>query len=476
MLISTAHFSVQRGGTTVLRDLHLTVAPGQVLALTGASGSGKTSLLEALAGRLHHSGSLQQANGLRTAFVPQQHRFQNLSHTDTFYYQQRFNATEADDAATVEASLPQLFASAVPAYVQDLKDLFGMDALRHRRLLHLSNGENKRMQLVRALLDKPHMLLLDGPFTGLDTASREGLEKCLQQLAAGGLAILFSCTASRMPAWVHQVLVLDGKGGARSYLRNDYAVELNLIHPALDAALLHTLMPPMPVPSFTYAVRMADVCVRYGNKQVLNHVHWQVRRGEQWSLSGPNGAGKSTLLSLVTADNPQAYANEIYLFDKRRGSGESIWDIKRQIGFVSPELQLYFDRSASVFDTVASGYFDTIGLFRQLSGAQSQAVQHWLQLLHLSSFARKLLWQLPLGAQRLVLLARALIKNPPLLVLDEPMQGLDEQQGATFKHIIDAICSHNNQTLIFVSHYPDDLPQAVTHHLRLEAGKVISDV
>src|SRR5688572_9298445 len=159
---------------------------------------------------------------------------------------------------------------------------------------------------------------------------------------------------------------------------------------------------------------MKKVSVQYGDKIILDEVNWKVMKGERWLLSGPNGAGKSTLLSLITADNPKAYANSIFLFGKKRGSGESIWDIKKKIGYVSPELHLYFESSITVFDVIASGLFDTIGLFRMINDEQSQIIKGWIKLLHLEEVTNKLLFNLSLGKQRLVLLARALVKNPPL--------------------------------------------------------------
>jgi len=216
-----------------------------------------------------------------------------------------------------------------------------------------------------------------------------------------------------------------------------------------------------------------NVTIKYGEKIILQAINWEVKKGECWSISGPNGAGKSTLLSLVTADNPQAYANELYLFDQRRGSGESIWDIKRRIGFVSPELHLYFDRGTSCFDVIASGLFDTIGLFRQISTAQQEQVQAWIELLQLQALQRRPLFQLSLGQQRMVLLARALVKNPPLLILDEPCQGLDEEQISYFKLLIDQLCATFNTTLLYVSHYSKDLPSCITQSVVLESGKMI---
>jgi molybdate transport system ATP-binding protein len=219
---------------------------------------------------------------------------------------------------------------------------------------------------------------------------------------------------------------------------------------------------------------MVDTTIKYGEATILNHIHWEVRKGERWNVSGPNGAGKSTLLSLITADNPQAYANEIWLFDRRRGTGETIWDIKRKIGFVSPELHLYFDTGANCFDVIASGLFDTIGLFRPLTAQQEETTLLWMQLLSLQELRTRRLAQLSTGQQRMVLLARALIKNPPMLILDEPSQGLDEEQTAYFRSLVTALCEAFDKTLIYVSHYRQELPACIDKFLQLEKGGLVT--
>jgi molybdate transport system ATP-binding protein len=218
---------------------------------------------------------------------------------------------------------------------------------------------------------------------------------------------------------------------------------------------------------------MVDTTIRYGEAIILDAINWEVRRGQRWNVSGPNGAGKSTLLSLITADNPQAYANEIWLFDRRRGTGESIWDIKKRIGFVSPELHLYFDRGATAHDVVASGLFDTIGLFRPLNAEQETLVSLWMRLLSLWELRMRRLAQLSTGQQRMIFLARALIKNPPMLILDEPCQGLDDEQTAHFRDLITTLCTVFDTTLIYVSHYRQELPACIDHFLRLEKGAIV---
>ena len=183
---------------------------------------------------------------------------------------------------------------------------------------------------------------------------------------------------------------------------------------------------------YQYIVKMEKVHIQYGEKVILHDINWQILPGERWAFLGPNGAGKSTLLSLINGDNPQAYANSIILFDKKRGTGESIWDIKSKIGFVSPELHQYFPTDNSCLQVIESGYYDTLGLFRQSTKAKAETALKWMQALEIDKYARVLLKNIPASAQRLCLLAWALIKNPDLLIFDEPCQGMDEHQQHAF--------------------------------------------
>ena len=178
-------------------------------------------------------------------------------------------------------------------------------------------------------------------------------------------------------------------------------------------------------------------------------------------MKGRNGAGKSSLLSMISGDHPQAYSNEIYLFGKRRGSGESIWDIKKLTGYISPELHAYFDKNLSCYQAIGSGYFDTVGLFKKLSAAQHSNILQWLDFLQLSHVSKKPLHSIPASLQRMILLARALVKNPPLLILDEPCQGLDHNQSVQFVSLINHVCSGSTRTLIYVSHDMSNVPKCV---------------
>ncbi|MBO9203678.1 MULTISPECIES: ATP-binding cassette domain-containing protein [Niastella] len=466
--------SVTFNAIEILKNIHLTIQSGEQWAIVGKSGSGKTTLAQALAGSAFHNGTIafhlpNHTHANRILLIEQQHHFKNRSNTSDFYYQQRYNSSDSEDAITVQEVL-QPFLNGKPGtnWIEQLH----LTHVLAEPLIQLSNGENKRLQLAKALFLDPAVLIMDNPFVGLDVEGRQSLHRILDSIVASGISIILITPPQDLPNCITHVAVLENgqlvSAGKRSATPQQTTAA---VHP-LPVEIIQKLKGAGENNHFTTAVKMVDVTIKYGERTILQNINWEVKKGECWSISGPNGAGKSTLLSLVTADNPQAYANELYLFDQRRGSGESIWDIKRRIGFVSPELHLYFDRGTSCFDVIASGLFDTIGLFRQISTAQQEQVQNWITLLQLQNLQRRPLFQLSLGQQRMVLLARALVKNPPLLILDEPTQGLDDEQISYFKTLINQLCKTFNTTLLYVSHYSKDLPDCITKAAFLESGKM----
>ena len=486
-LLEVNAITVREHGIVLIKDLTFSIDHHQQWAIVGASGSGKTSLLQALCRGHFFSGSIPFNDGAKDSMqkivlVEQQHHFKNLSNTSAFYYQQRFNASDADDAITVKEALGLITAAEkadneFSTEVEHILDLLRLRDLLPVRLIQLSNGENKRLQIAKALLLQPTILMLDSPFTGLDADARKVLLELLTVIIKKNILIILVTSPHHLPNFITHVLSLE-KGGSYTVEMADRFRErlITNVHPTAfnpDEDLLKELVPASDIQNFEYAVKMKHVNVEYHNRKILNDINWEVRKGECWSLSGPNGSGKSTLLSLINADNPQAYANEIYLFDRKRGSGETIWEIKKKIGFVSPELHLYFDAGINCYEVVASGLFDTIGLFRLLNEDQSQLILKWMKLLKISHTQNKLLSQLSNSEQRLVLLARALVKNPPMLVLDEPCQGLDEGQVTLFRNMVDEICTLTGKTLIYVSHYPGEIPACVNKFIRLESGKVV---
>ena len=213
--------------------------------------------------------------------------------------------------------------------------------------------------------------------------------------------------------------------------------------------------------------RMERVSIKYGARTILKELDWEVRNGEKWALFGPNGAGKSTLLSLIYEDNPQSYANTLYLFDRKRGSGESIWDIKKRIGYVSPEMHLFYMENVPVLNIVGSGFFDSIGLYRKCTAGQEAIALEWMHVFGIETLKGRSFLTLSSGEQRLALLARAFVKDPDLIILDEPLHGLDISNKKKAARIIEQFCSRPGKTLIYVTHYPHELPQCVDKHFEL---------
>jgi molybdate transport system ATP-binding protein len=473
------NLEVTLGGKKIIDGLSWEIRKKEQWAVWGSSGAGKTVLAETLAGKHFYRGTLSgpwediSIFQQKVLVVEQQHRFKNLSNQSDFYYQQRYNAYDASRTMTVAEDLqgyPNASSSGFQA--DELIDLFQIRQLLSEPLIQLSNGENKRLQIVKALLTDHTLLILDQPFTGLDAEGRRLLADLLNRLSAMGEWLMLITSPRDVPACFTHIAEL--KNG-RILRQGGVADFSGSVAPGAKRPLPETFPSRISFyyPDFEYAVRLVNVNVRYEEKSILQSIDWEVKKGSCWSLSGPNGAGKSTLLSLITGDNPKAYANEIYLFDRRRGTGESIWEIKQKTGFLSPELHLYFDPTSTVYSTVASGLWDTIGLFRTLSPEQHELTLEWLDFLGLSAQANHLLRNLPSGLQRVALLGRAMIKTPPLLVLDEPFQGLDPEYLLRVKTLIDQYCGNYRATLIFVSHYVDEIPAAVNRFLRLEKGCIV---
>ena len=215
-------------------------------------------------------------------------------------------------------------------------------------------------------------------------------------------------------------------------------------------------------------LNLSNVSIRYGNRTILKDLDWTVCEGERWALQGENGAGKSTLLSLVCADNPQSYSCNISLFGHKRGSGESIWQIKRHIGYVSPEMHRAYLRDLPAIDIVASGLSDSVGLYCRPRPEQKEICRQWMEVFGIADIQDKTFLQLSSGEQRLCLLARAFVKDPELLVLDEPLHGLDLKNRQRVREIIQTFCQRPHKTLIMVTHYKEELPECMTHSLTLK--------
>ncbi len=417
---------------------NLDIRKGEQVALVGPNASGKSRLAAAFAGR---SGAKYIT--FRDSYGAYGDR--------NFFMQQRWNLfTLEDDPPSAGEQLRKEAASAgdpdtAARRLRELTALFRLEPVLDKPLVTLSSGELRKFQLTRALLGGPEILVIDNPFIGLDPRTRALLTELLGSLAATTTLVLVLSRVAEIPPFItHVIPVSDGQAGEKTP-RERY----------LDAVL-----PPA-------VIRLRDMTIRFGERVILDRLNWTVRQGEHWALTGANGSGKSTLLSLICADNPRAYACDIELFGRPRGSGESIWDIKRGIGFVSPELHRAFQVDAPALDIVTSGLFDTEGLYRHPTEDQYSCARHWMEIFGIIGLADKPFLRLSSSEQRLCLVARAFVKDPPLYVLDEPLHGLDEEQRRLVRALMDRFCGAPGKTLLMVTHYPEEYPACIDHSLTL---------
>ncbi len=441
------------------RPVELCIVEGEQIAIVGDNAAGKSRLVDIMTGRY----PLLQ-NEVHYDFGPDAQPLvsDNLryiafrdSYGDkdaTYYYQQRWNQHDIDDE---------------------------MPRVDGKPIIALSSGEMRKYQLGKALRSKPRVLIIDNPFIGLDVENRQLLTSTLETLIReeGMTLILVLSKTDYIPTFITHVLPVEDLQVGEKTTREEYIASRKPQPCTMLPTELHDWIIGLPekdlsaIPFYPQQggeiLRFNDVSIRYGERTILSHLDWTVREGERWALEGRNGSGKSTLLSLVCADNPQGYACNIELFGHRRGTGESIWEIKRHIGYVSPEMHRAYMKDIPAIDIVASGLSDSVGLYVRPRPEQRQQCTDWMRVFGIEQLADRTFLSLSSGEQRLCLLARAFVKDPELLILDEPLHGLDNKNRARVKEIIETFCQRRNKTLVMVTHYQEELPPCISKRLTL---------
>ncbi|MEN2282783.1 ATP-binding cassette domain-containing protein [Algoriphagus sp. SE2] len=403
------------------------------------------------------------------AYVSQKYEFTNRSHIQNFYFQQRFNSSESEETATVREYLLEVKAKVSgPWDLDKVAKLLRLETLLDKSLIKLSNGETRRLAIALGLMHQPRIYLMDQPMTGLDVKSRGEFGEILKEISRNGVQILLTTSGNEIPDGITHIAKVSKSGLVKSWTKEEYHLSKkdHMKIPSWDWDLLSRLLPKNRL-SEESPIKLQNVRIQYGEKVILKDVNWEVKAGEKWLLKGKNGSGKSTLISLLIGENPQAYSQDFWLFGRKRGTGESIWDVKRPTGFVAPELSRYFPANQTCRKVILSGLFDTMGLFKKVSPEQEELTNQWLKLFNLEPLQHKVIQRLSLEHQRWTLLARALIKQPKLLILDEASQGMDEFQRRLFKETVQQVCERSEITLIYVSHYAEDVPDAVEKVMEL---------
>jgi len=420
------HASVSLMGNPVLQDSSWKVRKNQHWLVTGDNGSGKTTLLKAIAGQLPICGGRFSTRFKRpiskaVATVSMDLERRILENEDTGDSGRYFSGSLSEGTRVYDFIFERKDAADTPPAISIIAHL------SNRHLRSLSTGEMKMVMIARAIISKPEILILDEPFEGLDPRASKNLSELLETIAISSISLIVSTHRfDFLPAiFTHRIhlknLMIESTGPIKGKLFNAPPIEKEIF--AFPGKTLQN----KPEPELTQTiVKFEDVTICYGKIKALSHLSWELKQGENWLVQGANGSGKSTLAGLIYGDNPQAYANRIFLFGKRRGTGESIWEIKERMGFVSNRLQLGFPGNISVLSTVISGFFDSTGLFRRASALQKKRAQASLSMLGIGSWGDKSFNSLSTGQQRMVLVARALVKDPEILILDELRSGLDQ--------------------------------------------------
>jgi len=378
---------------------------------------------------------------------------------------------------------------------EGIADLLNIHPLLQKNITSLSTGEMRKTLIARALMKAPKLLILDEPFDGLDETARQSLSESINRLMTGSVRVIL--VVHRLEEIVseitHVLFIREGQlfmQGPKEYLLTSenisqlYGCPLQLEkdngrylvsfgkdgRDAVDTTLISEEK-PSPLPDVL--IEMRDTTVQYDSHVVLDHLNWVMRQGENWAVLGPNGSGKSTILKLILGDNLQGYANQVILFGRKKGTGESLWEIRKRIGAVSSELQIQYRKKMSAYDAIASGFYDSIGLYQYPTPAQKKIVDQWIQLLCIEDIARQPFHHLSYGQKRMILLARAMVKSPVLLIVDEPCHGLDIPNRKRILDILERI-GHTKTHLLYVTNHKEEVLNCVTHVMRLQKGKVLS--
>ncbi|MEQ4673865.1 molybdate ABC transporter ATP-binding protein ModF [Providencia vermicola] len=478
--ITIQHSSFKLSETQTLDIPQLNINKGESWAFIGSNGSGKSSLARVL------SNELKPLSGVvkNTFNAPVRLSFEQLQKIISEEWQRNNTDLLSDDEEDTGYTAAEIiqFNHKDNEYCLELAARFGIRDLLSRRFKYLSTGETRKVLLCQTLMGNPDLLILDEPFDGLDVYSRSNLSELLYSLSEKGLTLVLVLNRfDELPDYIENMgVVADCKltlsGDRESVLANTLISQLQHSEKIKQLSIPDTEDPTNDekLDDTTPRIILNNGVISYNDKPILHGLTWHVNPGEHWQIIGENGAGKSTLLSLITGDHPQGYSNDLTLFGRRRGSGETIWDIKRHIGYVSNSIHQEYRVATSVLNVIISGFHDSIGLYQTPSDRQIQLAYEWLALLGFSTqTAQQPFHSLSWGQQRLVLIARALVKHPAMLILDEPLQGLDGLNRLLVLRFIDVMLKQGNTQLLFVTHHQEDAPSCITHRLTFvpENGK-----
>ncbi|MCI6798742.1 MAG: ATP-binding cassette domain-containing protein [Spirochaetia bacterium] len=501
--ITLKNCRIEDSKSVKLENINWTFNTGEAWLVIGANGSGKANFLKALAGELKIIPDSKFADSLYSNFFEQNIEIVSLEKAASLIEEERQNDESefveggVDIGRTGRIFLAEAICKRKLKRGEPLPDealrletfpqikLCGIEKILDRGLKYMSTGEIRRTLLARSLLSGKKLLILSDPFAGLDAESRKILLEFFNTVANKQLKdddysdfpriILGMERYHEIPAAINNVLEFSENKISFCGSKNDYEkilqnrnqqnektrqkdrqeFENSVEKIKQETFVLHTVQENQK----ETLVEMNNVNVGWGDNRVLIDLNWKLNQGEHWLIRGPNGSGKTTFLELITGDNMQVFSNDIKLFGKRRGSGETIWDIKRKLGIVSYRLHVEYRMvgSTTLENVIISGFRDSIGLYEAATDVEKDAAKKWLSLGGFENREKESFSSISYGEQRAILILRAAVKCPPILILDEPCHGLDENYRQKILDLIEIIAQSGTTTLLHVTHDPSEV-------------------
>ncbi len=466
-----------------------TIARGEHWCAFGPNGAGKTLLAALLSGKRRESGTYvsyhQEFDPARdclfVSFEEQQRLWQQDNRLDMSEYSER-----VEDRGTVVADLVHSARSLSPepGLFEDIIAQLNLRELLHKGIRFLSSGQIRKVLIARGIYaavgDGNKLLILDDPLESIDRDSRQRIAACIASYQDSDFASLLLCRRQQdiLAACTH-LAVMDElrilEQGVREQVQRTASYQAMIdAQPKIPEFIpaTNTIGRKKSDDSTANLIELRHVSASYGDLQVLHDINWIMTSDDHVLIEGPNGCGKSTLLSLIDGENHKGYGQEVYLFGQRKGSGESIWDVKSHFGIVSNELHNKYVKGWKVLDVVVSGYFDSVGLYDDSGSVEWDGARAWLKTLRIETLEKTYYHEISFGQQRLVLLARAMVKHPAVLILDEPCVGLDDYHRQLILGTLSRIAEQTQTRIVYVSHVSDEEPDFATQRLRfVEAGQ-----
>jgi len=470
---SLENLSVNFNDHFLLENIHWKINDAQHWVITGPNGSGKSALAAVL------SGAGEIVSGFVTGLPEIIAVVSFEAQAELIEAERRKDDADILDVISEGTSVQEMLDEGCKDKSEQarLVEAFHFGDLLNRSFRKLSTGETRKVLLIKALTSKAELLILDEPFEGLDKHSDELLHELLTEYSSSTPMVMVLNRFDEIPEFITNIAFTDhGKLSHTVSCKDENAMQEL-------AQLLHIKTSDLTIPPKDSAaettefdrsapiVKIKSARIAYGDTVIFDELDWIIEQKQHWQVSGPNGSGKTCLLNLITGDHPQCYVNDIQVFGMQRGQGESIWDIKQHIGYVSSALQWEYKVSVSVRNAIISGFYDSIGIYQQYSDEQKRIANDWLSLLGMETLGDRPFNQLSFGDQRLVLIARAMVKHPPLLILDEPCLGLDDLNRQLVLALIEKICAESDTSVLYVNHRLQDKIEGIDHHMVLGDGK-----